>query len=227
MYYISCIIYKEITMANKPITRDPLTNLPTKDDFEQIFTTALNAKGEFLPVSLAFFDIDQFKAVNDNYGHSKGDDVLNQIADHLASLFPEDVGGVCRIGGDEFAIVLKQTEKEDAFLRLEKARDGVANLDSLSDISPYPTISIGVATYPDDGTTRQEIIRKADDALFRAKLAGRNRVALAREEKKVPKTSHFTQGQLDRLTALSAREGVGEAELLREGLDDLLKKYSS
>ena len=86
---------------------------------------------------------------------------------------------------------------------------------------------MGLATYSDDGATRQEIVRKADDALFRAKSSGRDRIALAREEKKVPKTIHFTQGQLDRLSALAEGKSVGEAELLREALDDLLKKYSS
>ena len=68
-------------------------------------------------------------------------------------------------------------------------------------------------------------MRKAESAMFRVKYAGRNKVALAREEKMVPKTSHYTADQLRRLTALSKREGVGEAILLREALDMLLKKY--
>ncbi len=138
-----------------------------------------------------------------------------------------DGSRVCRLGGDEFAVIPPGKEKEEAFLALEQARQAVQSLEALADIVPPPTISIGIATYPDDGMTRQEIVRKADDALYRAKTAGRNRVALAREERKVPKTSHYTQGQLERLSALATKEGVGEAELLREALDDLLKKYSS
>ncbi len=214
-------------MAAIPLMKDPLTGLPGKDEFEQVIGTVVKAESEHSPVSLAFFDIDDFLKINENNGHAKGDIVITEIVKLFQSLFPLEQGWVCRIGGDEFAVVLKQTEKEEAFLRLEQAREAVTRIDAVKDINPRPTISIGVATYPDDGSTRQEIVRKADDALFRAKSTGRNRVALAREEKKVPKTSHFTQGQLDRLSALSAKEGVGEAELLREALDDLLKKYIS
>ena len=87
------------------------------------------------------------------------------------------------------------------------------------------TISVGIAAAFDDASRYQELMRKAESAMFRVKYAGRNKVALAREEKMVPKTSHYTADQLRRLTALSKREGVGEAILLREALDMLLKKY--
>jgi diguanylate cyclase (GGDEF)-like protein len=214
-------------MATKESGTDPLTGLSGKAEFEEALAKGMNAGGELAPVSLAFFDIDHFLQVNNKHGHAKGDEVLAGIAEHFAKELPEDRCSLYRIGGDEFAVVLLRTEKEQAFLLLESARKGIAGLKPLGDVTPRPSVSIGVATYPDDGSTRQEITRKADDALFRAKSGGRDRVALAREEKKVPKTSHYTQGQLDRLTALATREAVGEAELLREALDDLLKKYSS
>lgn len=178
-------------------------------------------------MSLAFPDIDHFMRVNETHEHEKGDVVIPAIAAFVLEQLTDEPGRLFRIGGDEFAVVLERTHKEDAILRLEGFRQGIATLEALRDVDPRPTVSVGVATYPDDAATRQELVRKADDALFRAKSAGRNRVALAREEKKVPKTSHYTQGQLDRLSALAAREGVGEAELLREALDDVLKKYSS
>ena len=82
-----------------------------------------------------------------------------------------------------------------------------------------------MASYPGDGTGDLDILRKAADAVHRAKAGGRNRVCLAREEKMVTKTSHYTQGQLQRLAKLAAAEGVGEAVLLREALDDLLAKH--
>jgi len=87
------------------------------------------------------------------------------------------------------------------------------------------TISIGIAAAFDDAARCQELMRKAESAMFRAKYSGRNKVYLAREEKMVPKTSHYTSDQLKRLSALSKREGIGEAILLREALDMLLKKY--
>ena len=207
--------------------RDQLTGLPRKEEFEHLLDIAVNEDKGQTPISLAFFDVDDFLRVNTNHGHVEGDRVLKEISELFLSKVHGDRGSICRIGGDEFAVILHGTEKEAAFLELESMRDAIEKLKTLEKIGPRPTVSIGVATYPDDGVSCQEIKRKADDALYRAKSDGRNRVILAREEKKLPKTSHFTQGQLNPLSALSSKEGVGEAELLREALDDLLKKYSS
>ena len=124
---------------------------------------------------------------------------------------------------DEFGIIFRgPTEREDIFLFLNdlknnfpvKTADGAAQ-----------TLTIGMATAFVDATRCAELVRKADGALYRAKMSGRNRVAMAKEEKMVPKTSHYTQDQLQRLAKLAKREDVGEAILLREALDMLLKKY--
>ena len=211
----------------KQENRDELTGLLTKEEYEKFLREMMVDDGADLPVSLAFFDIDHFLRVNTDYGGEIGDRVLKNIAGVFVEEFSGGNERVYRIGGDEFAVILCKTEKERAFLRLEKARGAVESLAYGETIDAPPTICIGVATFPDDGVTKQEIIRKADDALYRGKTDGRNRVTLAREEKKIPKTSHFTQGQLSRLSVLAVKEGVGEAELLREALDDLLKKYSS
>ena len=213
---------------------DSLTGLPAREMFEETLTTAIEelmtgaAGGERRgPVSLAFFDIDCFLQVNESSGRDAGDATLKAIAAEFGRQLPNGRSTLFRIGGDEFAVVMQETEKEQAFLALEQARSSLHESESLSGIEPRPTVSAGVASYPDDAGTRQELVRKADDALFRAKSTGKDRVILAREEKKVPKTSHYTQGQLDRLSVLATRQGVGEAELLREALDDLLKKYTS
>lgn len=202
---------------------DSITSLRRRPEFEERLAEAV--AGDQGPVSLAFLDLDRFLEVNEKHGREAGDEVLCVLASLLTENFGTDA--VYRIGGDELAVVLAGTEKERAFLSLEQLRATFAEIQALGHIDPHPTISAGVATYPDDGGTKQELVRKADDALYRGKSSGRNRITLAREEKKVPKTTHFTQGQLDRLSALSEKEGVGEAELLREALDDLLKKYSS
>ena len=201
---------------------DSLTGLPYRTAFEGLLADLLD-NGAGRQVSLALIDLDGFLGVNETHGHEAGDTVLRSIAEAASRHLPvEDGAQLFRIGGDEFAAVMPGVEKEQAFLALERVRAAVDEL-----AAPAPTVSIGIASAPDDAGTRQELARKADDALYRAKLTGRNKVSLAREEKKVPKTSHYTQGQLDRLSALSDKEGVGEAELLREALDDLLQKYSS
>jgi diguanylate cyclase (GGDEF)-like protein len=214
-------------MENREKKPDPLTGLPDKDSFDEWLKAAVDEAESGAQVSLAFYDIDRFLEVNETNGHDAGDTVLKTIATHIERRLPTKDACVCRLGGDEFAVLMPGTEKEQAFLALELARSEIESAEALAHIKPAATVSIGIATYPDDGGTRQELIRKADDALYRAKITGRNKVALAREEKKVPKTSHYTQGQLERLSALSKKEGVGEAELLREALDDLLKKYTS
>ena len=211
----------------KDINKDPLTGLYTAVSFDMAIDSAMVGDESGRSTSIALFDIDRFLEVNRAFGHDEGDAVLKELASLFLNSFAETDIATYRIGGDEFAVLMPGIEKEKAFLNMESARSDFADLDALGYIEPHPTLSAGVATYPDDGSTRQEVIRKANDALFRAKSAGRNRVALAREEKKIPKTSHYTHGQLERLGTLSKKEGVGEAELLREALDDLLKKYNS
>ena len=113
-------------------------------------------------------------------------------------------------------------EREEIFLFLNDLKNGysVTTPDGVKQ-----SITIGMATAFEDASRCPELIRKADSALYRAKVSGRNKVAMAREEKMVPKTSHYTQDQLQRLAKLAKREGIGEAILLREALDMLLKKY--
>ena len=76
-----------------------------------------------------------------------------------------------------------------------------------------------------DGRTENELFRKADHALYRAKASGRKQIRLAYEERMVPKTTHYTQTQLERLSKLAEERGVNEADLLREAMDDFLTKY--
>ena len=181
------------------------------------------------PLSLALVDIDFFERMNDEHGREGGDEVLKAVTAHLEESAPEG-SEVFRYAKDEFIVLMPGVEKERAFLSLEQMRtafDGEHDPAVSKEKGKVRlSLSVGIATYPDDGSKPQELIRKATDALYRAKMLGRNRVCLAREEKMVTKTSHYTQGQLERLAHLAKREGVGEAILLREGLDDLLRKYS-
>jgi len=210
---------------------DDLTGVPGNESFRTALSEGLAAaEGEGACFSVAMVDIDFFKKINDENGAAVGDAVLKAVADHLTGAVAKK-GVVYRRGGDEFALLLPGVEKEEAFLLLEEARrtfEGERDLQVGGEKVSLPvSVSAGIASWPDDGAGDQDILRKADDAVFRAKSGGRNKVCLARDERMVTKTSHYTQGQLERLSKLSGEEGVGDAMLLREGLDDLLRKYES
>ena len=209
---------KKITAVNDAL------KFPTGDAVEEEVDSILNsdaeANGEV--VAIALIDCDKFDHINKDFGREEGDRVLIDAGKYIRASMPEDVK-VYRIGGDEFGIIFRGTlEREEIFLMLNDMKNGY-NVKTPDGVQQ--TITIGMATAFEDANRCAELIRKADGALFRAKVAGGNKVAMAKEEKMVPKTSHFTQDQLQRLAKLSKREGVGEAILLREGLDLLLKKY--
>jgi diguanylate cyclase (GGDEF)-like protein len=181
---------------------------------EEVLTEAPGAA-----VAVGLVDIDLFGRYNTEHGTEAGDLLLARLAGVLEEA--AGPGRVLRYGGDAYALVLEGVEKEQAFLRLERARAQFT-----AGAPEAPSISAGVAGAPDDATVAPMLIRKATDALYRAKVSGRNKVCLAREEKMVTKTTHYSQGQLLGLSRLSKRMGVSEAELLREALDDLFRKYN-
>ena len=204
---------------------DSITGLAKREALDKLLEKAITG-GEQGCLTLALCDIDQFLHINENFGHDGGDTVLKALADTMCGL--KDATAI-RYGGDEFAIVFNGLEREQAFLRLEALRAAVAEIKGLSvngaDKPISFTISVGLAACPIDGGNQAELLRKADAALYRAKLGGRNKVMLAYEEKMVPKTAHFTATQLERLADLAKDQAIGEAVLLREALDDLLIKY--
>lgn len=122
-------------------------------------------------------DIDQFKRLNDEFGHLLGDEVLRQVS----SIFHQQVRKidvVCRYGGEEFAVLLTQTNADHAMLVAEKLRKTV-ELWQFPGVPRTITISAGVAAFPEHGRTRDEIVRAADSGLYAAKQSGRNRVCPA------------------------------------------------
>lgn len=178
-------------------------------------------------VSLAMIDLDFFGQINEKHGREVGDEVLKRISSEVTTAFPEF--SIYRYGGEEFTILLPGIEKEQAFLRLEQLRATFSKKHEIAagkeKVSLKLSFSSAVASYPDDAVRAEEIMRKASDALHRAKTTGRNKVCIAREERMVTKTSHYTPGQLQRLAQLAKKKNTGEAALLREALDDLLMKY--
>lgn len=210
---------------------DSLTGLPGRSQFEADFAGCIAKKSKDpIVVSLAVVDIDLFGAINKRYGRDGGDAVLSDVASSMAGFVTENTC-LYRFGGDAFAVMMAGIEKEQAFLQMEQFRVGYVGLRSVLvgetgheiDVS----ISVGVATYSDDGTKAPDVVHRANEALYRAKVSGRNKICLAREEKMVTKTSHYMQGQLLGLRRLAEREQIGEAVLLREALNDLLRKYNA
>jgi len=213
------------TEKKKTAVNDAL-QFPTGDQFEADLTELLAAGSEEdgETIAIALIDIDCFLRINTDFGYEEGDRLLIDTGRYIKENAPQQ-STVYRIGGDEFGIIFRgEMEREEIFLFLNELKNNY-NLKSPDGVKQ--TITIGMATAFTDASRCAELIRKADGALFRAKRSGRNRVTMAREEKMIPKTSHYTQDQLQRLTALSKAEGIGEAILLREALDMLLKKYDT
>ena len=209
---------------------DDLTGLFSRKAFLEQFSNCLaKAKASLheTPLSLALMDVDKFKLINDEHGHVTGDNVLVAVAQVIQEYVGKETI-VGRYGGDEFVILIPDEEREQAFLKIERIRQ-VMNENEVaipegSTIKGIP-ISAGLASFPVDGRTENELWRKADHALYRAKSGGRNQIRLAYEERMVPKTTHYTQTQLERLSKLAEARGVNEADLLREAMDDFLTKY--
>lgn len=133
-----------------------------------------------LPLSFLMLDLDQFKDYNDTYGHHQGDELLKQVAE-LLSQNVREVDLVARYGGDEFAVILPQTNGTAAVVVADKLKNLVANTPFPTGVPGklfYLTISIGVANLPSHAKTMDELNNKADTALYRAKQEGRNRVCL-------------------------------------------------
>ena len=166
--------------------RDPLTNLFNRRYLEETLDRELSrAARENYPVCVIMIDLDHFKRINDTHGHEAGDLVLKAIAEALSE-FSRRGDFACRYGGEEFVIVMPNIPLETAYERAESLRQSL-NLLSV----PYEyynlsvTISIGIACYPENGQTRETLLRAADQALYAAKEAGRNHI-LAYNQLKLP-----------------------------------------
>jgi two-component system cell cycle response regulator len=165
-------------------THDGLTALVNRSTFDQRLAEALSDR-RAQPVSIALVDLDHFKAVNDVHGHQVGDEVLRRAADAIRAVArPGDT--TARYGGEELVVILPRCSTEEAALVAERLREGIA----ASGVDPVVTASIGVAT-GDCDTAPAEVLAAADKALYKAKRGGRNRVVVAREPRRQPRTDTF------------------------------------
>jgi diguanylate cyclase (GGDEF)-like protein len=162
---------------------DPLTHVANRRRFDEVLEAEwLRALRRQAPLSLIIFDADYFKAYNDHYGHVAGDECLRKIADTMTEIARRPADVVARFGGEEFGIVLPETDAEGALAMAEGLRRRIENLGFSHAASPMGllTLSGGCATMTPEGSeTATHLLSAADEALYEAKRQGRNRVEMA------------------------------------------------
>ncbi len=166
---------------------DALTGLPNRRRFEHVLERAWQEAGRTgKPVSMLIVDADHFKNINDRYGHPIGDVVLKGLATCLSASVHRPHDLVCRIGGEEFAVLLPETDREGAFRVATKIHDSVRTLAvaSAGIQNGSLTVSIGLATGPvRTDMCPEDLYRRADAAVYEAKRHGRNRTRCAPESR--------------------------------------------
>ncbi|MBI4395742.1 MAG: diguanylate cyclase [Elusimicrobia bacterium] len=157
--------------------RDGLTQLLTHRAFEERLEEELLRAGRYRSsVGLLMVDVDHFKRVNDIYGHSAGDDVLRRVSRKLAEM-GRPVDASARYGGEEFCLLLVESSRSSALETAERFRQEISRERFESNGAVFGvTVSVGVSIYPDEATTSPQLVRLADQRLYRAKGEGRNRV---------------------------------------------------
>jgi diguanylate cyclase (GGDEF)-like protein len=176
-------------------------------------------------VSYFAIDLDGIYSLNADIGRQAGDRLIGGAIQALLRAAGQEKWSVGRVGGDEFTVLLPGVPLEQAFLRAERLRADIG--DALKKAVPERrcTASIGVANFPRDAKNADELARKAGLALYAAKEQGGDAVSLTPGENMVLRSSYYATPQLGRLKSLAERQKKKEAVLLREALDDLLRKY--
>jgi diguanylate cyclase (GGDEF)-like protein len=161
---------KTVVLSNS----DSLTGLWHHGYFQYLLgEETKNASSKKEHFSLLMIDVDDFKKFNDTYGHQAGDAILRNISNIFKEV-SRKIDIIARYGGEEFTIILPNTRKEDALILAERVRKAVEGNEGLKGM----TISIGVATFPEDGEEKENLIAKADRALYEAKRTGKNKVCV-------------------------------------------------
>jgi diguanylate cyclase (GGDEF)-like protein len=168
-------------LITKQASTDGLTGLANHREFQDQLRREVERAQRFnLPLSLMLLDLDDFKLINDRFGHLTGDSVLRVLSQILRGAIRE-IDCAARYGGEEFAIILPGTTAEGAARLGERVRMAIAErpVRHGEDRVVSVTASFGIATMPNDGSTQVELVAAADAALYQAKRAGKNRIVIA------------------------------------------------
>lgn len=214
---------------------DKLTGAYTRKHFENNIEVYINkACKSKQPLSFIMADIDKFKNINDNYGHQKGDEILSKVANIILSNI-RSTDMCCRYGGEEFIIVLPNTGLEDAEIMAEKLRSAVENARLMGKTSSL-TISLGISSYPKHSQLKDELIAKADQALYHAKESGRNQYSVwTPKMQKISKrmdslagiiTGNVVQDQRNVLAILEINNIINSKISTEEKIYSILKKLT-
>lgn len=189
---------------------DALTHLPNRAAFyEEVSKQLSQAEKQHLPLSIIYIDLDNFKFVNDKYGHEMGDELLKAVATrlaHILELKPNKLKGsqVYRLSGDEFIIMLPETESSVAQKLSKKIIQQFANGYQF-ELGHFPvTACLGISSYPEDGHTISQLVSNADLAMYQAKKSGKNTYAtysqeLAKKDRQIKEIeSHLKEVDFDR-----------------------------
>jgi diguanylate cyclase (GGDEF)-like protein len=177
----------EFEETERSARTDALTGLSNRRVFHETLDGEIRRSRRYRwPVTVLMLDLDHFKAVNDTYGHILGDFVLERVGGIVRHAV-RDADTACRFGGEELAVVLPETAREGGYAVAERIRHRVERAFHGRPVEGHDiamTISAGLATFPEDGLHAEELLARADEALYGAKHDGRNRVCVHYREKR-------------------------------------------
>ena len=210
---------------------DPLTGLLNRRGLEDLLDRELErAHKDRLPLSLVVLDCDDFKDVNDRAGHAFGDALLHEVGVVLGRVCPEG-GSAGRIGGDEFVVMLPRADADAALETTDRLRRELGA--GLADAGFPLGMSAGIATYPFDGAGATQLLRAADQALYRAKASGKNQVIPFREIVRDTSPARIPPARIDRSRSdaldgpvLGGAMNASAAIWAEESVDGILERLS-
>ena len=208
------LIYSDVTdivhharELERLATTDGMTGIYNRRHFLALADVEWNRTSRYnRPLSFLIFDIDYFKSINDRYGHQAGDEVIVHLA-NLAGSSKRASDVLARIGGEEFALLLPETDLSQAEVIAERLRREIASHPIVTASRPIPaTVSIGFAARSPEVSSISQLMRAADQALYEAKRAGRNRIMCLSSCGNVPQTAAPGEG----IEALPAQERAAQ-----------------